>query len=191
MLKEELKPSTLNIILITFKGTDRRFDVHTLALLKFYEEIFGKEMWRNVVVEMSYWGHKNKDACDRKNNYDPSLDEEVQRQDLQMKVILNLYMLISISLCQLREVFGLTFEVPLIFVDPVLKVRFMIKIMFSLLIRFSIHLNTIYGELWSPEKKTSSSTRHRPCGSLLTKCPHTSAHPTAKPLQGSTSESLG
>ena len=91
MLKEELKPSTLNIILITFKGTDRRFDVHTLALLKLYEEIFGKEMWRNVVVEMSYWGHNNKDACDRKNNYDPSLDEEVQRQDLQMKVILNLF----------------------------------------------------------------------------------------------------
>ena len=91
MLKEELKPSTLNIILITFKGTDRRFDVHTLALLKLYEEIFGKEMWRNVVVEMSYWRHKHKDACDRKNNYDPSLDEEVQRQDLQMKVILNLF----------------------------------------------------------------------------------------------------
>ena len=52
-----------------------------------YQEIFGREMWRNVVVEMSYWGHKNKDACDRKNNYDPPLDEEVQRQDLQMKVI--------------------------------------------------------------------------------------------------------
>ena len=84
MLKENIK--TIDVIIIMFKGTDRRFDTHTVTLLRLYEEIFGKEMWRNVVVEMSYWGHKNKDACDRKNNYDPSLDEEVQRQDLQMKV---------------------------------------------------------------------------------------------------------
>ena len=37
MLKEQLKPSTLNIILITFKGTDRRFDLDTLALLNLYQ----------------------------------------------------------------------------------------------------------------------------------------------------------
>ena len=86
MLKEELQPSTLNIILITFKGTDRRFDVHTLQLLNLYQEIFGKEMWRNVVVEMSYWGHKERDACKRKTDYEPALDEEQQRQDLQEKV---------------------------------------------------------------------------------------------------------
>ena len=90
MLKEELQPSTLNIILITFKGTDRRFDVHTLQLLNLYQEIFGKEMWRNVVVEMSYWGHKERDACKRKTDYEgldgTGLDEEKLRQDLQGKV---------------------------------------------------------------------------------------------------------
>ena len=88
MLKEELKPSTLNIILITFKGTDRRFDVHTLALLKLYEEIFGKEMWRNVVVEISYWGHSQADTCQRLTNYQPPLDEETQTRDINQKVSL-------------------------------------------------------------------------------------------------------
>jgi len=107
MLKEELKPSTLNIILITLKGSDRRFDRHTLALLNLYQEIFGRAMWRNVVVEMSYWGHKNKDYCTRLDNYDPDLTEEVQREEIQSK---------------LREKFQLEFEVPVIFVDPVFKI---------------------------------------------------------------------
>ena len=87
MLKEELKPSTLNIILITFKGTDRRFDVHTLALLKLYEEIFGKEMWRNVVVEMSYWGHSEAETCRRLADYQPPLDEDTQTRDINRKVL--------------------------------------------------------------------------------------------------------
>ena len=86
MLKEELKPSELHVILITLKGTDRRFDAHTLALLKLYEEIFGKAMWRNVVVEMSYWGHTKTDYCARHNNYLPALDEDKQRRDIQNKV---------------------------------------------------------------------------------------------------------
>merc|ERR1712051_1141509 len=47
LLKDVLKPSTLNIILVTFKGSVRRFDFHTLALLNFYQEVFGRAMWRN------------------------------------------------------------------------------------------------------------------------------------------------
>merc|ERR1719370_2156717 len=56
---------------------------------------------------MSYWGHKERDACKRRTDYEPPLDEERQRQDLQEK---------------LRKQFGLTFEVPIIFIDPVLKI---------------------------------------------------------------------
>ena len=61
--------------------------VQTLLIIHpYYQEIFGRAMWRNVVVEMSYWGHKNKDYCTRLDNYDPDLTEEVQIEEIQSKV---------------------------------------------------------------------------------------------------------
>ena len=164
MLKEELKPSTLNIILITFKGTDRRFDVH----LGPFETLWG-DLWEGDVEERGggdellgtqeqgcVWSQEQLWSFLGRRSAKTGSSDEGNFKSILHKLI---------SLCQLRELFGLTFEVPVIFVDPVLKVRFMTNFRFSFLLRFSIHLNTIYGELWSPEKKTSSSTRHRPCGS--------------------------
>ena len=84
MLKENIK--TIDVIIIMFKGTDRRFDTHTVTLLRLYEEIFGKEMWRNVVVEISYWGHSQADTCQRLTNYQPPLNEETQTRDINQKV---------------------------------------------------------------------------------------------------------
>ena len=63
MLKEDL--GSLDMILIMFKGTDDRFSEHTLKVLNLYQEVLGEEMWKNVVVEISFWGHKKNKFCDR------------------------------------------------------------------------------------------------------------------------------
>jgi predicted GTPase len=99
-LKNEM--GSFDAILLMLKGSDRRFSSHTIALLKLYQEIFGKEMWRNVIVEMSYWKHTKQAACDRKK--DMSLDELQQQQDINTK---------------LRDVFDVKHTVPMVFVDPV------------------------------------------------------------------------
>ena len=83
VLKSQL--GSFDVILLMFKGTDRRFSAHTIALLRLYQDIFGKEMWKNVIVEMSYWRHREGDACDRKSQFD-GLDEEQQAIDLNQKV---------------------------------------------------------------------------------------------------------
>ena len=86
VLMEDLEPSTLSIFLIVLKGTDIRFKTETLKLLERYQDVFGQRMWQNVVVEMSFWGHKKDHHCARKNNND-GLDEREQTRRVQKKVI--------------------------------------------------------------------------------------------------------
>jgi len=102
-LKEEM--GSLDTILLMFKGEDRRFSAHTIALLRLYEEIFGKEMWNNVIVEMSYWKHGTRDACDRKSRFD-GLDEQQQEREMNEK---------------LNDEFGVKRHIPVLFIDPVFK----------------------------------------------------------------------
>ena len=102
-LKEDM--GSFDAILRMFKGTDRRFSAHTIALLRLYQEIFGKEMWNNVIVEMSYWQHRKNDACDRKSSFD-GLDEQQQAMEINSK---------------LKEEFGVERYVPIVFIDPVYK----------------------------------------------------------------------
>ena len=84
MLQDDI--DTIHLIIIMFKGTDRRFSASTISLLRLYLEIFGEEMWRNVVIEMSYWGHSEEEACQRLTNYQPPLDEASQSSDINQKV---------------------------------------------------------------------------------------------------------
>ena len=39
-----------------------RFDSATQELLLWYETIFGKSMWNNVIMESTYWSHSIVDA---------------------------------------------------------------------------------------------------------------------------------
>ena len=73
-----------------FKGTDIRFSTHTISLLKLYQNIFGKEMWKNVIVEMSFWKHTEREVCDRKINKE-GLDEERLAAKLNAKVHIIVY----------------------------------------------------------------------------------------------------
>ena len=48
-LKEEM--GSFDTILLMFKGEDRRFSAHTIALLRLYEEIFGKDFAKKESTE--------------------------------------------------------------------------------------------------------------------------------------------
>ena len=102
-LKEKI--GSFDAILLMFKGEDRRFSAHTISLLRLYEAIFGKAMWKNVVVEISYWKHRTNDACDRYSRFD-GLDEEKQERDINEK---------------LNEVFGVDHHIPVLFIDPLFE----------------------------------------------------------------------
>ena len=84
-------------------------------------------MWKNVVVEMSYWGHSRGDYCDRDKNFE-GLEEKQQEDDVQ-KWVRSGYLKLFISNAahfQLREQFQLNFKVPVIFIDPVVEVCYSI-----------------------------------------------------------------
>ena len=85
MLEGTIK--TINLFVIMLKGTDRRFDSHMLTVLRLYEEIFGKEMWRSLLVEISYWKHSEEDTCARLTDYQPPLDEDTLTSDINQKVM--------------------------------------------------------------------------------------------------------
>ena len=43
--------------------TSARFDQSTVELLLWYEAIFGKEMWKHVIVETTFWSHSSEAAA--------------------------------------------------------------------------------------------------------------------------------
>ena len=53
-----------------------RFDTETVSLLAGYEAIFGQEMWRNAIVETTFWSHTKEAARQRKKQM---LSEDTRR----------------------------------------------------------------------------------------------------------------
>ena len=49
--------------------TSTRFDQSTVELLLWYEAIFGKEMWKHVIVETTFWSHSSEAAALRYRNF--------------------------------------------------------------------------------------------------------------------------
>ena len=52
--------------------------METVNLLAGYEAIFGQEMWRNAIVETTYWEHSKEAYVERKKQM---LSEESRRSD--------------------------------------------------------------------------------------------------------------
>ena len=61
-------------------------------------------MWKNVIVEMSFWKHKEYEACKRKSDFD-GLDETQQGLDMNSKLSED----------------GVGHHVPTVFIDPVFQ----------------------------------------------------------------------
>ena len=62
-LKNDIK--SIDTFLILFSGANARFDQTTIEILQWYEAIFGKKMWSNIVVETSFWSHSQWDIKQR------------------------------------------------------------------------------------------------------------------------------
>ena len=43
-----------------------RFDTSEVELMKWYEAIFGDDIWRHLVIETSFWQHSEEEAKKRK-----------------------------------------------------------------------------------------------------------------------------
>ncbi len=74
ILKNDIK--AIDVFLLVFSGAKTRFDQSTIEVLKWYEAIFGPEMWTNVIVETTFWSHSEDDANQRMRKQ--QMDEEVR-----------------------------------------------------------------------------------------------------------------
>ena len=43
-----------------------RYDKSLVELMNWYEAIFGEEIWKHLAMEISFWGHKEEEAKDRR-----------------------------------------------------------------------------------------------------------------------------
>ena len=43
-----------------------RYDKSLVELMNWYEAIFGKDIWKHLAMEISFWGHKDEEAKDRR-----------------------------------------------------------------------------------------------------------------------------
>ena len=50
ILKEEIK--SVDVFLLLFNGGVSRFQASILKLLKLYQSIFSKDMWKNTITEV-------------------------------------------------------------------------------------------------------------------------------------------
>ena len=54
ILKDKVK--SVDVFLLLFNGGNSRFQASIIKLLKLYESIFSKDMWKNAITEVN-WAH--------------------------------------------------------------------------------------------------------------------------------------
>jgi hypothetical protein len=66
-----------------------RFEPETVQLLKWYQTVFGVEMWTNVLVEVTFWKHSEAEVKTRKfvRKYNESIFEASFKKKLVQEVI--------------------------------------------------------------------------------------------------------
>jgi len=84
-----------------------RFDAGTIELLTWYEAIFGKDMWKHVITETTFWKHTNAAATERLNKR--QLNDSIQETNWQDKI----HEVLAVP----RDV-----KVPSVFIDPVVHI---------------------------------------------------------------------
>ena len=96
--------SPVDAFVFMFKGTTSRFSQPLQDQLKFYQELFGQGFWRKTIIEISYWRSRDEDKEERLE--DREIDEGKLTHNLNM---------------QLKKKFGLTQDIPVVFVDPMYR----------------------------------------------------------------------
>ena len=107
VLKHEI--GSVDVFLLLFSGQSTRFDESTVELLLWYEAIFGRQMWKHVVTETTFWSHSARAAEFRSRERD-GLNEE-KRQELWARKFHSPPLNVDRSL-----------KIPTVFIDPIADV---------------------------------------------------------------------
>ena len=65
-MKNDIK--SVNVFLLLFSGQNPRFKASLIQLLKLYESIFSRDMWKHSITEVTFWQHHKRAVRDRKRN---------------------------------------------------------------------------------------------------------------------------
>ena len=93
---------SITAFMMLFNGEIPRFTQSTQERVKLYENIFGREMWKNIITEFTFWGHDEGSIKKRWKNR--MLNETIQHRTWNEEY---------------RSRFGVTQTIPTVFVDPV------------------------------------------------------------------------
>jgi len=94
MFKYDLKH--VHVFLILFRQTDNRLDRALWSMLNTFQHMFGRDFWRNAVLEATHWSHSSREASRR------SITEESWAQQFNDK---------------LKEEFQFSVDLPAVFID--------------------------------------------------------------------------
>jgi len=90
----------IDLFIIVFKYKDR-FTEPFRRTLKMIEKVFGRDIWHNVVIDVSFWD-ADRAHVEEKRQESPSVTEESYRRDIQRIF---------------RNKFNLNFDLPVVFLD--------------------------------------------------------------------------
>ena len=96
--------SPIDAFVLIIKGTETRFTQAIQDQLSFYEELFGQDFWKKTIIEISFWRSSAEAREERLE--DRFIDEKKLTHDLNT---------------QLKQKFGLTQTIPVVFVDPMYR----------------------------------------------------------------------
>ena len=94
---------SIDTFMFLFKGTNPRFSQSIQDQIRLYMNIFGREMWRNVITEFTFWRHNQASIWERKH-LRGGLNEEVQHNKWNIEY---------------AKRFGVSEVIPSLFIDPV------------------------------------------------------------------------
>jgi len=90
----------IDLFIIVFKYKDR-FTQPFQRTLKMIEKVFGRDIWHNVVIDVSFWD-ADRERVEEKSHESPPVTEESYRRDIQRIF---------------RNKFNLDFDLPVVFLD--------------------------------------------------------------------------
>ena len=103
-LAEDLKKmGSIDAFLLLFKGVNLRFDQRMQEQITLFRNIFGANLFQNVITEFTFWSHDKASIRKRKRNQ-AGLDEEEKHRTWNQEY---------------QEKFDVQIEIPSVFIDPV------------------------------------------------------------------------
>jgi len=108
-LAEDLKKmGSIDAFLLLFKGPNLRFDQRVQEQITLFKQIFGANLFENVITEFTYWSHDAR-SIRKRNRNQGGLNEERKHQTWNQEY---------------QDKFDVETEIPSVFIDPVYEEEF-------------------------------------------------------------------